>query len=82
MTGIQTRCIRVTQCKHITRGCGVRFWLGDGGAAQQRIFVYLNLGCSGLAGRPPMYCPVLHSPSPSLHAARWTDVPTDRWMDG
>lgn len=53
------------------------------GAAHQRVlfFVYLNSGCSGLAGRPPMHCPVLHSPSPSLHAAPWTDGPTDRWMD-
>lgn len=45
-------------------------------------FFYLNLGCSGLAGRPPMHCPVLHSPSPNLHAARWTDGPRDRRMDG
>lgn len=81
-TAVQTSRIRVTKCKHITRGRGVSFWLGGGGAAHQRIVFYLNLGCSGLAGRPPMHCPVLHSPSPSLHAARWTDGPTDRWMDG
>lgn len=77
----------VTQCKHITRGCRVSFWLkgGEGSAVQHTkgfFFVYLNLGCSGLAGRPPMHCPVLHSPSPSLHAARWTDGPTDTWLVG
>lgn len=81
-TAVQTSRIRVTKCKHITQGRGVSFWLGGGSAAHQRIVFYLNLGCSGLAGRPPMHCPVLHSPSPSLHAARWTDGPTDRWMDG
>lgn len=79
---IQTSNIGVTQRKHITQCCGDSFWLGGSDAAHQSFFVYLNLGCSGLAGRPPMHCPVLHSPSPSLHAARWTDGPTDTWMDG
>ena len=51
--------------------------------AHPALFVYLNQGCSGLGGQRPKHCPVLHSPSPGLHAARrnGTQAEDDR-MDG